>query len=69
MRGEEMTISTIERVSEIQRLRVMADLLELMGGVEQDNVLTRADINERIFEIIQENVLHEPLDIYSKKHK
>lgn len=62
-----MTISTIERVSEIQRLRVMADLLELMGGIEQDSILTREDINVRIFEIIQENFLHEPIDIYTKK--
>lgn len=63
-----MTISTVERVSEIQRLRVMADLLELMGGIEQDSILTREDINVRIFEIIQENFLHEPLDIYTKKN-
>lgn len=60
---KEITID-IKRTSEIQRLRVCADLLELIGAINEDKVLTKNGISDEIFNVITKNFLYEPLDIY-----
>lgn len=55
-----------ERISEIQRLRVLADLLELIGAIEEDNLLSKEEISDNIRNIIVDNFLHEPTNIYKK---
>lgn len=63
---KEITID-IKRTSEIQRLRVCADLLELIGAINEDKVLAKNDISDEIFNVITKNFLYEPLDIYRNR--
>lgn len=55
-----MRITKQDRINEIQRLRVLADLLELIGSIEDDDLLTKEDIREEISRIIADNFLNEP---------
>lgn len=59
-----MQITRQNRINEIQRLRVHADLLELIGSIEDDDVLTKENIREEIFRIIVDNFLNEASNIY-----
>lgn len=60
----ESNMRTRIRVAEIQRLRTLADLLELNGSIEEDVVLTKEDIRNQILDIIKSNFLHESPDSY-----
>lgn len=62
----DMQIMKSKRVSEVQRLRVLADLLELIGAIEEDDMLKKEDITEEILRIITDNFLDETPKIYRK---
>lgn len=59
-----MQIAKRDRINEIQRLRVLADLLELIGSIEDDYILTKEDIRKEIKRIIVDNFFSEAYNIY-----